>query len=345
MTELYFLDADFRLMDGPVEDMTSVVWSERYFEPGTFTFHFPREIVARVAGASYVRSGKNPAGEVFCGRIEYLRADTDGDCEMGGHLLECLLDDRLLYGEGQWTGTVTEAVLSAVSANLRESPVKIGENHAEIPDAVTLTSQWEKLSDWVYATLKPYGASYRITLDENDCPMFGIVKGADLSTDSCDQPVIFSASFGNIFSIGMEQDSADMKNIAYIEGRDGTVVCADRSDGGEKREVYKKAADIDPDAFDTTEAYTAALERRGDEILANYPAAVSVNAECDGDALPVYGADYRIGDICDVVDEELGIRFALRLTEVDWVTENGRTAVYPVFGEQKGLMKKLGMNV
>lgn len=333
MTELYFMDENFRLIEGPVEDMTSVVWSERYFEPGTFTFHFPREAVKRIAGASYVRSGKNAAGDVFCGRIEYLRADTDGDCEMGGHMLECLLDDRVTYGDSQWTGTVTDAVLEAVTENLRGSPVNIGAEHASIPDEVTLTSAWEPLSDWVYATLRPYGASCRVTLDENDIPTFTIVKGADLSTDACDQPVIFSASFGNIFSIEMEEDTREMKNVAYVEGSDGTIACADLSDGGGKREIYKKAGDIRPDDFQTDDAYRAALTRRGREILAKYSADVNVTAEIDADALPVYGTDYRIGDVCDVVDEELGIRRAMRLTRVDWVAENGRVAVYPGFGE------------
>ncbi len=325
MTELYFLDKSFRIVEGPVEDMTSVVWSERYFEPGIFTFHFPRELVKRIGGASYVRSGMNSAGQMFCGRIEYLRADTDGDCEMGGHFLECLLSDRVLMS-GVWSGTVTEAVLGAVENNLRQSPVIIGGTHALLTDAVTLTAGWEEMGDWLYAALRPYGASYRVILNEDDVPEFCIVQGETRSG------VIFSASFGNIFSIETKQDSAEMKNAVYVEGRDGTVVCADSSGGSDVREMHIKAADIDPDSFETEDAYRTALLRRGYEILAKHPAEFAVRAEIDGDALPVYGVDYHLGDVCDVVDEELGVQIALRLTQVDWVSENGRTSVYPVFG-------------
>lgn len=325
MTELYFLDGNFRILEGPVEDMTSVVWSERYFEPGVFTFHFPRELMKRLGGASYVRSGVNSAGQVFCGRIEYLRADTDGDCEMGGRFLECLFGDRVLRG-GPWSGTVTDAVLAAVSENLRNSPVIIGGDHAAIDEPADFTAGWEEMDKWIYNALRPSGASFRVFLSENDVPVFRIVRGETLEN------VIFSASFGNIFSIETRRDTSGMKNAVYVEGRDGTVVCADNSGGGEMREMYQKAADIDPDSFADNGAYRSALLRRGFEILAKHPGQFAVSAEIDTDALPVYGIDYHLGDVCTVVDEELGVCVLLRLTQVDWVTENGRTSVYPVFG-------------
>ena len=325
MTELYFLDEQFCVIDGPIEDMTSVVFSERYFEPGTFTFHFPREIAGRAADAVYVRSGVNPSGRIFCGRIEYLHTDTGGDCEMGGHLLECLMDDRVLTG-GSWTGTVTDAILAAVKDNLRESPVAIADNHAVISDSVTLTADWETLSDWMTRILRPYGASYRIELSENDIPELSIVRGNTLEN------VIFSASFGNIFSIESKHSSAAMKNAVYVEGSDGTVVSADLSGGKARREMYKKASDLAPGKFADEAEYRQALLRRGYEILAGYPEKFEVSAEIDGNALPVYGRDYSLGDICSVVDEELGVRLSLRLTQVDWVSENGTASVYPVFG-------------
>ena len=133
-----------------------------------------------------------------------------------------------------------------------------------------------------------------------------------------------------------------MKNAAYVEGADGTVVLTDHSGGSDRRELYRKAADIAPGNYGSTEEYTLALRRRGEELLASRTPATSVSAECDANALPVYGEDYRIGDICDVADDGLGLSYSLRLTAVDTVWEDGAKTVYPVFGEQRALGVMIG---
>lgn len=337
--EIYLLNRDFSILDGPVDDLTSVVWAERYFEPGSFTLHFPRGMIRRFADAAYVTDGEK------CGRVEYLVTDEDGGCELGGHLLEILLRDRRMFGKGLVSGTVTEAVTSAVEANLRELGVELGES-VEITESVTLPYEWDDLSDWVYSVLKPYGAAYRILLDwDTMTPVFSIVRGADRSSENAAsesiQPAIFSASFGNIVSLSLEQDSSDYKNAIYVEGSDGTVVEVDQSGGGERREYYRKASDIAPSKFADNTAYEAALRNRGAETLAKYPKGFYVFAESDTDALPRYGTDYAIGDICDVVDENLGLSYGMRLTEVDTVYENGSCLICPSFGENIRRVKRI----
>ena len=252
--ELYFLGEDFSVIEGPIDEFTSIVWSERYNERGTFTLHFPRFLIGRVTGASYVRSSPSEnGGRIFCGRIEYLTTVDSGDCEMGGHLLECLLDDRLMIGVGSYSGTVSEVALAAVSDNIRNDgsvSIEISENNAQIGERVTVGYSWDSLSDWLYSLLTPYGASYRIELDPDTMkPLFSIVSGRDLTSEAVtnDQPAIFSSSFGNIISLEMEKNSEGKKNIVYIEGSDGTVVTLDRSGGEHKRETCKKVSDISPE--------------------------------------------------------------------------------------------------
>lgn len=349
--DLYFLGEDFSLLDGPIDEFTSIVWSERFNEVGTFTLHFPRFLIGRVNTASYVRcSPADNGGRILCGRIEYLTTADDGDCEMGGHMLEVLLQDRIMYGKGTYTGTVSGAALSAVNENLRNNAlttITISSDSAEIAESVTAGYEWDSLSDWLYSLLTPYGASYRIELDADTMkPVFRIITGTDLTSDANvdAQPAVFSSSFGNIVLIGLERQSAGMKNVAYVEGADGTVVTLDKSGGGHVREIYKKASDISPDDFSSSAAYTAALSVRASEVLAKLGEAVYVSAECDADALPRYGIDYHLGDICDIVDDELCLSFGMRLTAVDTVCEGGMKLIYPSFGDEVRYVRQLMKN-
>ena len=352
--ELYFLDAKFEPIPdvGAVDTFSSVVWSERYFENGSFTLHFPKELLPSVREAVYVRTGVEAAdGRVRCGRITYVLTDDEegGECEMGGALLESLLDDRLLAGKGCYTGTLTEAVRAAVTDNLRGCGVVLGGDDAVLDEEVSLTYEWDTLSDWLYSVLRPFGASYRIELSpEDNVPVFRIVKGTDrssgvgstVSENYNPGQAVFSASFGNIASIRFEQDTSGMKNVLYAEGADGTVVTVDQSGDSPKRELYKKAADVKPADFAGTAAYLAALRQRGEEILAKHAGSVYVAAGTETDAPPKYGVDYALGDICDVADDTLGLAFGLRLTALDDVWENGMQTLYPSFGEEVRQLRK-----
>lgn len=273
--DIYFLNGEFEPITGAIDECTSVVWSERYFENGTFTLHMPRELLPSVYEAKYVRTGVEN-GRIKCGRIEYIIADDEeesGSCELGGHLLESMLSDRVMSGRGCYTGTVTEAVCAAVEANLRGCGVELGEGVA-IGTEVSLSYEWDVLSDWLYSVLRPFGASYRIELDpERNVPIFRIVCGIDRSTEGAESEpynegqAVFSASFGNITSVRFERDTSARRNVVYVEGSDGTLVTVDESGGGAKRELYRSVSDVRPTDFADTEAYRAALCRRGVEIL------------------------------------------------------------------------------
>lgn len=349
--DLYFLDEQFAPITGAMDVFSSIVWSERYFENGSFTLYFPKELLPAVYDAVYVRTGIEN-GRIKCGRIVYVLTDDEegsGECELGGYLLESLFDDRVIAGKGCYAGTLTDAVHAAVADNLRDCGVTIGDSEI-IEDAVSLTYEWDTLSEWLYSVLRPFGASYRIELDpEKNVPVFRIVRGMDRSSGVGNTvsenyntwQAVFSTSFGNIASIRFERDAAGLKNVVYVEGADGTVVTVDRSGDLPKREMYKQVSDVKPADFADIAAYTSALQMRGAEILANYPESVYVAAETDEGVSPQYGVDYALGDICDVADDALGLAFGMRLTAVDDVTENGTRTLYPSFGEEVRQVRKI----
>ncbi|MCR4905700.1 MAG: siphovirus ReqiPepy6 Gp37-like family protein [Clostridiales bacterium] len=344
--ELFFLNEDFEPVEGPVEECSSAVWSERYFEPGSFTLKVPRALVKRVAGAKYVQSAEEDGG-ILCGRIDYLTADEAGEGEIGGRLLATLLEDRVIAEIPQMAADAdaAETVLAVAEANLRGLGITVDRtNSVTIGASASPAVLWDNLGAWCYAALRPFGAAPEVKLREVGgtlVPVLRIVRGLDRSEEGSAARAVFSKSFGNILSVSLERDGSRMKNAVYVEGVDGTVVLTDKSGSAGRRETYKKAADVSPADFASDAAYRAALARRGEEILASRQETLCVSAESDTGALPVYGTDYALGDVCDVADEELGVSFAVRLTGVDLVWEGGGMMRIPFFGEEARLLRRL----
>lgn len=342
--ELYFLNENFSPISGPADFFTSVVWSERYFEMGTFTLHFPRVHLSEIMDAVYV-STSAADGEIKCGRIDYIITGEEEDCEVGGRMLESLLSDRVIYGSGVRRGNVAGVAAGVVQDNIRGCGVTFGV-HDSVSGYVSLAYEWDCLSEWLYSALRPYGASFTVKLDPDlGKPVFRVVSGKNRTVEASIltgiEPAIFSSYFGNINSFDIDADSGYMKNVIYVEGRDGTVVSVDQSGGGKRCEMYYSAGDIGPSPFETTEEYDEALRVRGRTVLAKYKKGFALRAECDSTALPRYGVDYALGDICDVSDEETGLSFEMRLTGVDTVWENGVMTVHPLFGEERNYIGKL----
>lgn len=333
--ELYLLDNNFNTVD-IIDEFTSMVWEEKFHSIGSFTLIFPRKYAARVRNAAYIRTSFD--GDCCkCGRIERLFIEDDAECKVTGHLLEVLLHDRILAKKGSASGSVTTCIIDTVTDILSDCGIGIASLQPQIQASASITYCYNNLAEWLYKTLKPYGASFRVTLDaDSDEPLFSIILGKDRteSSDSGEQPAIFSSSFGNIVSLEYEENSAEIKNFLYVEGGDGTVVTVDRSANGKRREIYSLADDILPEDYETADAYTAALHTRGIETLSKCADGRRISVECDSDALPRYGSDYALGDLCDVCDEELGLSFEIRITSVDTVWENGRKTVFPSFGDE-----------
>lgn len=339
--ELYFLDENLSITDGPVDEVLSAVWEERFFDVGTFRLVFPRSMFTRIGCAKYV-SARGESGEWLCGRVEYVSANEDSECEVRGRLLEVLASDVIMRGGEVFTGKLSDVLRAVLEANLVHTPVVLAEDFCTIEDEVEFITSWKCLGDWMYATLKPYGASFCVKLIRG-VPTLSIVAGRDRSSEGGEASprALFSTSYGNTCGVEYERDESEMKNFAYVCGSDGRIVSVDKSGGAPRREIIKKANEISPDRFDNDEEYVSSLIRVGEEALSECTEAVCVFAECESDSGLVYGVDYALGDICDVADAELGLSFALRVTGAATVYEDGEVKIYPTFGDEIEIIKKL----
>ena len=81
-----------------------------------------------------------------------------------------------------------------------------------------------------------------------------------------------------------------------------------------------------------TDFYKYTLRLRGLKKLEDYQKVDQVTGAVDLSAIPVYGKDYQLGDICDFVNHKLGLDYQDRVISVESVYEAGERSVTPYFG-------------
>lgn len=335
--ELYFLDRSFGVTCGPTEEFTSAVWSEKYYETGSFTVHMPKKFFGTAIDAEYLRTGFGDDGECLCGRIDNVRLTSSdgGECEISGVMLEGLLGGRVMYGTGEGSGKLGESVLDAVRSNLRSLPITLDDagstssSDVSLDDECVISWKWDNMAQWLHDVLRPYGASYRVRLKKGaEKPVMTLVRGTNVT----DATLAYSTSLGNVISLEYEKAYGHIRNYAYVEGGDGTVAVVNKY-SVDRRELYKSASELTAEKYTDDDEYRRALRQKGEEALAKYPVSVTLTVSATPGMPPYYGSDCRLGDICTVYDDELGIKLSMRMTSADVVCEGGAEGVYATFGE------------
>lgn len=282
-----------------------------------------------------------PSGAVYlcdrqyCGRIETVLCRRHS-LHIGGRMLESLLYDRVAGAESVYTGTAGQAVAAALAQWAGDLPLTVEGSIPALTEPMLFTMEaGEVLGQWLHRLLAPLGAMYSVDMRDGRL-LFRVTVGTDRSLDS-DPGVsraIFSEDFGNIAGLETELYRENAMNRIYVEGSDGTVVTVDHAPSADQRkEGYRKAADIRPGGYSSTSAYRAALIRRGEELLAANGETFRLTCAGEYDVQPAYGTDYRLGDICELQGDSIGVRQAARLTAVDVVYEGGTVKLYPYFGD------------
>ncbi len=335
--EIHFLGADYRPVAGPADKITSFIWSRRFHECGSFSIHTVAEEAEKYAGASFVF---NPgAGEY--GRIERISYGADGSAVIRGRLLESLLCDRIVTESLPMSGNL-ETVVRTVAVNNSISDRQIAYLTYGAPSGLTETVAAEKetvnLSDWLYGILKPFGMSYSLRFEPSENRVvFRIVRGTDRGPDSA-SPVFFSANGGNLISLETDYSEAEMKNFAYVEGKDGYVTTAvlegvSRDEPATHREMYVSAHNVDPADFTYYADYIGELRNAGNKALRDYRETLCVRCEVTPD-LPGYRTGFDLGDVVAVdPGHGYGVR-GVRVTEADEIWEDGTFRVEIVLGDR-----------
>ena len=369
MTELYLLDRRLERTFGPIDDFVSLVWTERYFENGTFTLVLPlsRALFSAVMEARFLEV----RGHSGLGRIEKVRfsgPDGTGHLTVSGRMAESLLGDRILP-----RGTVVSGALCQSLEALVEANACAGAGERAIPGLHVLSGVptgaeslimhefpgGKQLDAFLYTVLGEHGMSYRVTLNADGTALqFFLVRGLDRTQAQEENSfAVFSTSFSTIGEISFLYDTEDHRNYAVIagegEGEARVEVTLDlrTSPDEELRELFVDARDLRSVSGGTAmgaQAYRNLLLARGRERLSARSRIAQVSGTAAAYAVPeetagtdgravhggsmMAGVDYALGDLCDISSESLGTVWSERVTEITYIYEGRFVRIEPRFG-------------
>lgn len=338
-----------------LDTFESFIWTDRYRGYGDFELYMPIETVALgfLKQDLYLQLISSDRRMI----IEVIQTDTDA--EAGNHLtvtgrsLESILERRVIAAHTVLTGSFQDGVQRLINENAinptnskRKLPgLAFRASTDPVITALTIDTQFfgEGLYDTILGLCEEKDIGFRILPHGAGEFIFELYVGKDRSYDQTSlPPVIFSPSFENMLSSNYLETKKSLKTAAIVagegEGADRKVTEATDDSGGgsglDRRETFVDAGGVSsstggeepmPDS-----EYLRQLVEKGKEELAKTKITKAFEGEIDASRQFVYGKDFYIGDLVQVMNE-YGMEAKSRVSELIQSQDVSGESVHPTF--------------
>lgn len=314
-----------------IEEPTSAIWVRRYRKPGEFQIYTPAtaELLDTIAEDFYITRDDEKTVMIVEG-VELTTNAENGDfVKITGRSASSMLDRRVILNQTTLSGRVDRAIYKIIN----ENAINPADADRRLPllmiapdvmaDAISAQHTGTNLLAATEEICAAYGIGFRAIYDDVSLvvPRIELYVGKNRSAAQEENAqVIFSPEFENLISSQYAFDMAKYKNVAIVagegEGKARKRAIYGAASGRLRRELYVDARDMSTNEGEISDAdYTAQLEVRGAEKLAETQATEAFSGEVDTVNTFTLYEDYDVGDIV-TVENEYGIRVDTRIAEV-----------------------------
>ena len=341
--DLYILNRSFETVD-IIDNAASVIWTEKYIGAGDFEIYMP---------------ASEKAVNVLCDDYYIVRPDTDrvmiiknskvhADTETGNYLtvtgpsLESILKRRIVWQQTNLSGKVELAVRRLITENIIDPSIperkipnfKLGDIQG-FAETMEMQVTGDNLGETIDRRCKTYNMGYKVTLQDGYF-IFDMYRGADRSYNQSANPyVVFSPDFENLLNSDYSFTGDTYKNVVLVagegEGLERKTKAVGDASGLDRYEMYADARNNSTNNGEISDTeYYANLAEDGKEILKENQATESFSGEVNYTEPYIYGRDYFLGDVVQVINE-YGITATPTITEtIEADDENGYSLI-PTF--------------
>lgn len=334
-----------------VDVYESFIWTDRYYEYGDFElFTSMTDTILNYIRQDYYLQSRESEHVMI---IEKIRINSDS--ENGNHItvtgrsLESILDRRIVWGQKTITGNLQNGIRTLLNENVispADNARKIDNFIFEASTDPAITSlkidaqyTGDNLYDVINKICSERNIGFKVTLNNNKQFVFKLYAGTDRSYDQSVNPyVIFSPKFENIINSNYVESKSALKTVTLVggegEGSARKYTTVGGGNGLNRRELFTDARDISSDVGDgvvlSDAEYTAQLQQRGKEKLAENTDVTSFEGQVETTVMFRYGEDFFNGDVVQIANE-YGHETKARIVEIVMSEDEDGNSVYPTF--------------
>jgi hypothetical protein len=334
-----------------VDTYESFIWTDRYCESGDFELYsaMREDILAYIKKDYYLQNGDSEHIMVIENLLISSDTENGNHIKVTGRSLESILDRRIVWGQK----TISGNLQAGIETLLNECIVYPSDNNRKIGNFIfetsidpaitglTIDAQYtgDNLYDVIRKICEERGIGFKVTLDDYKQFVFKLYAGTDRSYDQASVPyVIFSPNFENIINSNYIESKHSLKNITLVggegEGAARKYTTVGNGSGLNRRELFTDARDISSDIGDgvilTDDEYTAQLQQRGREKLAENTDIISFEGQVETTIMFKYGEDFFNGDVVQI-SNEYGHETKARILEIVMSENEEGISMYPTF--------------
>lgn len=326
---LNLLDENRELVD-IVSHYEQILWTKKLKDVGgcLITFAADKDLLTQLLfEVKYISRNDD---DMVC---EISKISLNVDKETGkktinvtGLAISNILNRRIVWSQTQYTTTaelfIRRLVMDSITAPTDNDRLieyfKLGKQNyftEEITKQITYDNVLTSVKDLCVA----YNYGFKVVMDQDKNFVFQLFRGLDCSTSQSENdPIIFSSEYSNLNSLDWEIDYNEFKNVALVGGEgEGTArktQTVGTAKGINRYEMFVDAKNISSEEESVTN-YDDALKEQGAEALSNQRAKQTLNCSVDVNS-HTYKEDYDLGYKVTIEDADFGIMFDATIVEV-----------------------------
>lgn len=332
---------------GLIDSYVSIIWSTRYYKSGDFELYLSAtdENITLLQKDNYLCREEDMTDDTANNVMIIQSVNIITDVEDGNYLivkgksLKSIVGRRIIWQQTNLSGKVelgirrilTENIISPSDTSRKISNFTL-EDVQGFTDSMDIQVTGDNVEEWLENICMTYGMGWDVFVKAKKF-VFHLWKGTDRSYSQDTVPhVVFSNDYDNLISSEYSIDATEFKNTALVagegEGTERTTYTVGTSSGLDRYELYVDARDISSNNGEIDAvSYSSMLLEKGTEALTEYATIINFEGEIDPDTNYIFGEDYFMGDVVEVINE-YGIATTCRITEIiDSEDETGRTVI------------------